>query len=287
MKFAKILPIFLTAVLASCGNDGLYMGDRGLVEDGEKLNYSRIQNVSETVKEEKEGKVKGVNVTSHSHVIVNANYNGQASSQEQWVSALETVDFENKSITMVSNSGGDSGSYSITIVGDRVVFDSNTLDAESAGFDLTLKGFSDLLETSYKQLFSWNFVPSAEDIKKMTDSMTSMYEGMGLNVELSGFEEMMTSMSNDYVMSGDYEGGDFEVGFDTSHTYSLSIKAGGIDVSPTMVFSKMRMVFKDYMCVESYAALTEIFSISVGYEDFSFSMNYNLYTDTYSTYSYF
>ena len=287
MKIAKFVPFLLVVSLASCGSE-LNMGGRGLVQGGEKFNAARVQNVPEATKENLEGTVKGVKINANMHMTSSTTTNGQSSSSEQWATAKETFDFETKKITMVTTSGGQSAGYTVQIVGDQVKYSfSGGATAETIDFELTLKGMSEMLETSFKALFSWNFIPSAEDVQKMVSSMNEMYESLGLEVTVVGMEEMINQMSADYVMSGDYEGGNFEAGFDQAHSYSFTMSMLGMTISPIMTFSKMRMVFKNYKCVESYVAMREKMNFSVGSGEYSMTMSINMYTETYSTYSYF
>lgn len=288
MKIGKFVPFLLVASLASCGSD-LNMGGRGLVQGGEKFNAARVQNVPETTKENLEGTVKGVKINANSHIITNMSMGGQASNSDQWATAKETFDFETKKITMVSTSGSQSAGYTVQIVGDQVKYTfTGGMDEESLDFELNLKGIGDLLETSYKALFSWNFIPSDEDIQKMTASMSEMYEDLGMEVTITGMEQMLTQMNNDYVMSGDYQSGNFEAGFDQAHTYSYTMSVGGLTYSPLMKFSKMRVVFKDYLCKESYVAVKEEMTMVIGEgTEYSMVMKMSIYAETYSTYSYF
>lgn len=287
MKIGKFLPFLLVASLASCGSE-LNMGGRGLVKDGEKFEAARVQNVPEGIKTQMEGGVNGVKINSNIHMTSSTSTNGQSSSSEEWTTSKETYDFKEKKITMTTTSGGKSAGYVVQIVGDQIKYSfSGGATEEQVGFELTMKGMSEMLETSYKALFSWNFIPSEEDIQKIVSSMDEMYSSMGIDVTITGMDTIITQISADYVMSGDYEAGNFEVGFDKAHSYTFTMSMMGMSVSPTLTFSKMRLVFKNYMCVESYVAMREIMTMVVGEGEYSVRMTMNMYTETYSTYSYF
>ncbi len=218
--------------------------------------------------------------------------NGQSQSSTESSTVVETFNFDTKTLDVTMSASGQTIKYQIKIENDSVKFISDDIPATAAGMDLTLEGFSTLVETSYKSLFSWSFIPSPEDIQALTQALEGMMASMQMTVTLIGFEDMMNGIAKDFVMAGDYQNGNFEVGFDKAHEYTCSMRysmegtvLGNSELS--IAYSKMRCVFKDFLCRESFACITEKMNMIISAGGYSTTMNMAITADTHSTYSYF
>ena len=282
----KFLSLGLVVLLASCGSSDV----RPFVENGEVFDSAKLGAVSQEVKEAKLEEVHGVKITANTTSNTSMSMNGQSSSGSESSKTEETFDFASKKITCVMTSGGKSMRYEISIANDTFSFISDDFTQEEIGYTMTLEGIGQLLEMSFKQLFSWSFIPSGDDIKQMTDALNKMMASLDATFSFTGVEEMITNMANDFVMAGNYEAGNFEVGFDKSHTYSFGMNYSmyGQDLGTSNIsvsYSKMRMVFKDYLCRESYSCMTEAFDLNFGSAEYA--MNMRITADTHAVYSYF
>ena len=283
----RYLSLFCVAFLASCGSDA-----PAFVSGGEKFDAEKLQAVDQEVVEEKTSEIHGVTISASTNTTMNMTVDGQSQSSSESSTVVETFNFDTKTLEVTMTSGGHSLKYQIKIENDSVKFISDDIPASAAGMDLTLEGFGTLLETSYKSLFSWSFIPSSEDIQALTQALEGMMASMQMTVTLIGFEDMMNGIAKDFVMAGDYQNGNFEVGFDKAHEYTCSMRYSmegtvlGNSVL-SIAYSKMRCVFKDFLCRESFACITEKMNMVISAGGYSTTMNMTITADTHSTYSYF
>ncbi len=283
----RFLSLFCVAFLASCGSDA-----PAFVSGGEKFDAEKLQAVDQTVVEEKTSEIHGVTISASTNTTMNMTMNGQSQSSTESSTVVETFNFDTKTLDVTMSASGQTIKYQIKIENDSVKFISDDIPATAAGMDLTLEGFSTLVETSYKSLFSWSFIPSPEDIQALTQALEGMMASMQMTVTLIGFEDMMNGIAKDFVMAGDYQNGNFEVGFDKAHEYTCSMRysmegtvLGNSELS--IAYSKMRCVFKDFLCRESFACITEKMNMIISAGGYSTTMNMAITADTHSTYSYF
>ena len=283
----RFLSLFCVAFLASCGSDA-----PAFVSGGEKFDAEKLQAVDQAVVEEKTSEIHGVTISASTNTTMNMTMNGQSQANTQNSSIVEKYDFDAKTLDVTMSVSGQTIKYQIKIENDSVKFISDDVPASAAGMDLTLEGFGTLLETSYKSLFSWSFIPSSEDIQALTQALEGMMASMQMTVTLIGFEDMMNGIAKDFVMAGDYQNGNFEVGFDKAHEYTCSMRysmegtaLGNSELS--IAYSKMRCVFKDFLCRESFACITEKMNMVISAGGYSTTMNMAVTADTHSTYSYF
>ena len=283
MKFKLLLPLICITSLVGCTSNSEGESSKGLVKDGVAFDQSLVRDsVPEDVREQKEQSVIGAVMTGTTKTSTSININGQKQSSSQTVSVKEEFDFVNKKFTATQKAGGQKVSYTIQIVGDDVVFSSEYYteeEAQAQGIDTTLAGMGALFEMTFKSLFSFDFIPTSEDLEAMAKS----FESMGYGGDYSDIiESVFNTMVEHYVMAGDFENGNVEFGI--SEPFALDMQVSGASVN--LKYNKLRAVFENYLCTESVTSITETIEMSETYGDYSFYMNMKMTSSTSCTYSY-
>lgn len=283
MKFKFLLPLICVTSLASCASIPSESTGGGLVKDGVAFDQSLVRDsVPEEVREQKEQSVIGAVMTGTTKVSTSINMNGQKQSSSQTVSIKEEFDFVNKKFTATQKADGQKVSYTIQIVGDDVVFSSEYVTEEQAqaqGIDTTLAGMGALFEMTFKSLFSFDFIPTSEDLEAMAKS----FESMGYGGDYSDIiESVYNNMIQHYVMAGDFENGNVEFGI--SEPFAVNMQISGASVN--LKYNKLKAVFKNYLCTESVTSITETIEMSETYGDYSYYMNMKITSSSSCTYSY-
>ena len=292
----KVLSLLCVFLLVGCRTGSTEPEQKGLVEGGEAFNKAKLENVSEQVKDNKINSVHGVKISGNVEMSLSYIIEGQKVNSVSKSSVVETYNFETKTLDCSEKIDGTSYTFKITVANDKFVF-SGTDEAKAEAekrYTFTLAGFSELLDLSAKSFFSWNYIPSSDDIKSMQESTTKMLDSLGFGFRFEfNIDEVVEQMTNDFVMAGDFDNGNFEVGFDKEHTYNMYMDMYMEDTkistsSITLKYSKMHATYKDYLLRDSYSVLEEIVAMRMNkgtpYES---KMSYSIGIKSTSTNSYF
>ena len=247
MKTKKTLFALLAIFgLTACGGGGVNTGEP-FVKDGVKYQAGMIDNIPESTKNELLNSVKGVVVDQYIEMDASIRYDGQTESSSGSAKQKYVIDFENRTVELRGSSYSvkfQLNEYTVSII-------SKSGDTEDIiyqyGNYLTLSNIFNAYKT---EVFSWINTPSGDEIKEMGDMLTDLLKQSGSSASISDTETAVTKLMDAFVVSPDYETGNFEFGLGNKLDVSFGVEISGDKSTFHLLFTNFRARFADYLLQE-------------------------------------
>lgn len=234
MKIFKLssLLVLSLAGLTACGGSG-----EGLVKNGVAYNRGDASKINETVKAEKDGKVKVVTEKATIDMSVKMKADGQSMNIKEKMAGTITVNVPDKTVDINLDAdvevGKEKVSEKISVKAEEkdgeFVITSN-IGGEISGQEIDLEQIADYFEQASYSIYSWNYDDSDTAYAAATESLS----------EYADAEEVLKiikQMESKIKIAGEVETGNFEIGLSEPFTMKIA--------NYPITYTKLKSVYKD------------------------------------------
>ena len=229
-KLSALLVLSL-AGLTACGSG------EGLVKNGVAYNRGDAAKINETVKAEKDGKVKVVTEKATVEMSLKMKMDGQSMNMKEKADGIITVDVPNKTVDIKLDASMEVGKEKITEKvsvkaeekdGEFVI--TSSTGGEMTGEEVDVEQIANYFETASYSIYSWNYDDSDTAYAAATESLSDYAD----SDEVLG---LIKKMESKIKIAGEVETGNFEIGL----SEPFSIKIGNYPIT----YTKLKSVYKD------------------------------------------